>query len=442
MGAAPTVWSFKPKEAYYHESFTVTINGQNYVTDTSLNPIYLTNGNNNGLITNDNLYGYNTLGFSVDGWDSSDQSKKEIHLKFHADKFTTLLQPWQDLHIWIYGTGGRSEVVTIPIIGHVAELSLKPEKESIPAGKKMKVQVSALDVDKKNVDARVSLKIDSPSGKGQLFETEVSTSDQGYMVTVTDPVQESVTLSANYISSPLKNGYTRTAESTFRFDKPLIQLSDENIDTSSFSDISSDFWAIKSITSLHEKNNINGFPDGSFRPDEFVTRGQWAALLNNSFNLPDKTSGSYTDVTKDRWDYPFIQKAGELIPSLNGKFKPDDPITREDTITSLIMAMGSDQDSVDATVLGKFSDQDKLSNDAKKYIGVAVSKGIIGGLPDGTFQPQGSLTRAQSAAILYNAIRSLSVVKVNHPVLQVRSSGEDVKVLQQMLTDLHYDVGG
>ncbi len=61
-----------------------------------------------------------------------------------------------------------------------------------------------------------------------------------------------------------------------------MQVSQNN--SVSFSDISSSYWAREFITELAERDIIAGFPDGRFRPNEPVTRAQFAAMIRKAFN--------------------------------------------------------------------------------------------------------------------------------------------------------------
>ena len=104
------------------------------------------------------------------------------------------------------------------------------------------------------------------------------------------------------------------------------------------------------------------------------------------------------------WFYAAVQATGSLIPSFpDGTFRPNAIITRQDATASLVGAAGWEQTSVDPSVLEIFSDASSISPDLHNAVAIAVQKGMIAGYPDGTFQPQGQLTRAQATEILYKA---------------------------------------
>jgi hypothetical protein len=177
-----------------------------------------------------------------------------------------------------------------------------------------------------------------------------------------------------------------------------------------FSDIPDGFWATQAIATLANAKIVDGLPNGSFQPNQMVKRGQWAKLLVSAFNLSStQNQKQFTDVSTDRWDYNYIETTSSLMPAYSdGSFRPEVSATRQDATASLVMAMGWGNDQYDPSVLNIFSDQDKISPGIKKYVAIAVSHGLIQGFSDGTFGPQQSLTRAQSAQIIYGAQQNAS----------------------------------
>ncbi|MGB7484687.1 MAG: S-layer homology domain-containing protein, partial [Phormidesmis sp.] len=69
-----------------------------------------------------------------------------------------------------------------------------------------------------------------------------------------------------------------------------------------FSDIPADYWANPYLLGLSELGIISGFPDGTFRPSQPVTRAEFAAILNKAFPQPLGSSAlSFDDVSEDYW---------------------------------------------------------------------------------------------------------------------------------------------
>ena len=99
-------------------------------------------------------------------------------------------------------------------------------------------------------------------------------------------------------------------------------------------------WAAGFIRGLVAKGYISGFPDGSFKPQAPITRAQYAAIISKAFSLPAKQAAiPFVDVAQGFWALPFIQKANQMgfisgFP--DGSFRPDQNLTRVQAIVSLI----------------------------------------------------------------------------------------------------------
>ncbi len=69
-----------------------------------------------------------------------------------------------------------------------------------------------------------------------------------------------------------------------------------------FSDVSSNYWAANFIQQLSQRGVIAGFPDGTFRPEEAVTRAQFAAMVNKAFQKAQQRSPiNFSDVPSNYW---------------------------------------------------------------------------------------------------------------------------------------------
>jgi hypothetical protein len=80
--------------------------------------------------------------------------------------------------------------------------------------------------------------------------------------------------------------------------------------TSNFSDVSSSYWAKDDISTLTSMGYIDGYEDGTFRPEQNVTREEFAKLLVQTFGLdPIAGESSFADVEPGRWSTPFIEAA-------------------------------------------------------------------------------------------------------------------------------------
>ncbi|NJR38034.1 MAG: S-layer homology domain-containing protein [Leptolyngbyaceae cyanobacterium CSU_1_4] len=111
--------------------------------------------------------------------------------------------------------------------------------------------------------------------------------------------------------------------------------------TPRFSDIQG-YWAEPFIQTLAEQNIIAGYLDGTFRPNQPMSRDEFAAIVQSAFNQADErqlASGSvYKDVPQGYWAVPAIEEAYEMgfvqaYP--DGSFRPQQPVTKASALSSL-----------------------------------------------------------------------------------------------------------
>ncbi len=119
---------------------------------------------------------------------------------------------------------------------------------------------------------------------------------------------------------------------------PLITASPSLAQTT-FSDVSSNYWAAQFIQQLSQRGVIAGFPDGSFRPEEAVTRAQFAAMVNKAFQKSQQRLPiNFADVPSNYWASSAIQQAytiGFLSGYPGNRFEPNQAIPRQQVLVSL-----------------------------------------------------------------------------------------------------------
>lgn len=152
---------------------------------------------------------------------------------------------------------------------------------------------------------------------------------------------------------------------------------------------------------------IHGFKDGTFRPDETVTRAQIAAMIVRNLEMTYNGKISYTD-TKQSFavkEIEMAREAGIILGFSDGTFRPDQAVTRGQVaaITSRFVQnmCGSSSDSALCETGSSLSFPD-VEKDywAAEAIQHAASVGIISGFGNGTFRPEQPITRAQAVVML------------------------------------------
>ena len=171
-----------------------------------------------------------------------------------------------------------------------------------------------------------------------------------------------------------------------------------------------DYWAATYVDYLYTSGITTGYSDGTFRPNQNITRAQFAVMLYRYLGLDES---KYAGVK-----LPFAdnsQIADYAVPAIkalytegiingstgsDGKlyFNPNASLTRAQAATMI----GRTQEKGYATVELTFTDAGKIPAYAIYYIQTMAAQGIIGGYTDGSFKPNANITRGQMAKILYN----------------------------------------
>lgn len=167
-------------------------------------------------------------------------------------------------------------------------------------------------------------------------------------------------------------------------------------------DLSEDHLFYEEITYLMDRGVIEGYPDGTIRPDAEVTRAEAVVMIGRLMDFDGtKRATEFTDVPAGHYASGWIAEAAEagyVLGVGNGKFEPNAPIIRGDM--ALIV------ERVFELVFGIESTFTDVSADA--YYAEAINKilaaNITIGYPDRTFRPQVEVTRGQYAAFLARAL--------------------------------------
>jgi len=181
--------------------------------------------------------------------------------------------------------------------------------------------------------------------------------------------------------------------------------------TQSFKDVSPNHPYKEIIQDMQARGMINGYPDGSFKPNEKVSRKHVAQLLNKALPLEAKLSKDirYKDVPKNHPYYDGISKvtqAGIFSGDLNGNFNPEAPLTRVQMAKVLDLAFGLNINSI--TYFPDVSG----NNWGYLHVNALYSNGITTG-NQGYFEPNEPVTRAHYAVFLHRALQLPKVPKLD-----------------------------
>ncbi|MEO0868578.1 MAG: S-layer homology domain-containing protein [Cyanobacteria bacterium J06642_11] len=171
-------------------------------------------------------------------------------------------------------------------------------------------------------------------------------------------------------------------------------------------------WAAPFVNPMAQAGFIKGFIDGSFRPDSLVTRAQFAALVIATFPPTGSDSRrfkAFRDVTSNFWARPVIYQAqaqGFLAGFPDGTFRPNDPMTRVQALVALISGLRLGQG--EASELGVYSDRAQVPPYGVEEVAIATRRGIVVNHPDiAKLRPMEPITRAETTALVHQCLVNL-----------------------------------
>lgn len=166
-------------------------------------------------------------------------------------------------------------------------------------------------------------------------------------------------------------------------------------------------WAEPFMAALLNKNIVSGFPDGSFRPQNSLTRGEYAALIAKAFDQPFKRPAmAFQDVAANFWAAPAITKAsrmGFIAGFPDGSFRANQQLTRVQGIIALVSGLGLTGGN--PGLLEVYSDRAQIPSYATNAIATATQHRLIVNYPQlDQLEPLRPISRAEIAIMVYQAL--------------------------------------
>lgn len=216
----------------------------------------------------------------------------------------------------------------------------------------------------------------------------------------TVPRDESMIETEN-VTSDTGDAISPDADDSITIPNKPVERPFESSKEGNLNDINS-HWTQKNIEKLVALGTVSGYPDGSFKPDNTISRAEFATMLVKAFELENGGGKTFAD-TAQHWakDYIAVANAGGVVSGYNNDiFGPDNLITREQMAVMIARA---------AKLLGaaeekQFADSRSISGWARDAIAVVAQNGIMKGYPDNTIHPQGNATRAEAVTVIVNAL--------------------------------------
>ena len=190
----------------------------------------------------------------------------------------------------------------------------------------------------------------------------------------------------------------------------------ENCGSLTFTDMPElDDWAHAGIDFVVERGLFNGMSKDTFAPNKTMTRAMLVTVLWRSAGSPESGSADFTDVPQGEWYSKAVSWAAEekIVNGMgDGTFRPNNQITREQLATILFRYVKlTEMDPPERAELTTFPDGERVQSYAVEAMQWAVGKGLINGVRDSStgqtlLRPEGSATRAQVATILMRFLSS------------------------------------
>ncbi len=163
-------------------------------------------------------------------------------------------------------------------------------------------------------------------------------------------------------------------------------------------------WAQEAVENWNANGVVSGY-DGAFRPNDAVTRAEFATMIDNMVKYVETGDNPFTDLSAEKWYYDALIKlnAAGVMNGSDGKALPDRPITRQEAAVIVAKAFGIEGGSADFA----FTDADEIAGWAADAVNALVANKIVTGTPDGAFKPLANLTRAEAVTMFDNFVRKL-----------------------------------
>jgi hypothetical protein len=164
-------------------------------------------------------------------------------------------------------------------------------------------------------------------------------------------------------------------------------------------------WAETQINQWADKGLATGYEDGSFKPEQAVTRAEFVTLVNRAFGIAsEEGEAGFADVAPGQWYYESItaaKAAGYISGYPDGTFKPNQNISRQEAAVVLARLLQLEQTTEDVS---QFTDAAQIPAWSSAAIAASAKAGLIKGYPDGTFNATRSITRAETVVVLDRAL--------------------------------------
>lgn len=163
-------------------------------------------------------------------------------------------------------------------------------------------------------------------------------------------------------------------------------------------------WAQNTIEKWINWGYVTGYPDGLFHPNAQISRAEFVTLVNYAKKYTQSAGVYFVDVPSSFWGYSQIAKgvaAGYVSGDTNNRFRPNDPVTRQEAAVMIAKACGL---GINPAMANTYTDAGQIPNWSKGSIGAVSSARLMTGYDTGQFRPTAALSRAEAVSLLDRVI--------------------------------------
>lgn len=163
-------------------------------------------------------------------------------------------------------------------------------------------------------------------------------------------------------------------------------------------------WAEGTIKEWFGDKRISGYEDGSFRPEDSVTRAEFMTMVNSVYGFEKPAEISFADAAAEKWYYEEIQKAvgaGYIAGDDKNTVRPESEITRQEAAVVIARLNDLEQNKD----VSRFEDKNEIAGWASGYVGAAAEAGYMIGDDNNNFSPADYIKRAEALVTLDRAMK-------------------------------------
>ena len=213
----------------------------------------------------------------------------------------------------------------------------------------------------------------------------------------------------------------------------IIVISSINIVSAESAEIRG-HWAENQLNDWIDRGLMTGYIDGTYKPNNKITRSEFVALVNRVYQFDEKGEADFTDVSAESnlWVYEEVSKAkhaGYINGFVDGSFKPNDSITRQE-VAAIISRIEKLEPNADVEMLKNFADTNDIPEWSIADIGAVVEKGYMKGTPENELRALTQISRAEVVTALDRVATKELTAADAKPLFDAIKKQQEIKAME------------